>query len=47
MLHGHGGNTDIATRFFREALMVAPLDPYIRHEMGIMAFRDEKYVKLA
>jgi anaphase-promoting complex subunit 6 len=47
MLHvgmecGLSNNPQLAMRFLEEAMQLAPKDPTIRHEMGIIKFHEKK-----
>ncbi|CAG7721653.1 unnamed protein product [Allacma fusca] len=48
MLHvglecGLSNNPQLAMKFLEEAKLLAPFDPFIRHEMGVVKFHEKKY----
>ncbi|KAL5004197.1 hypothetical protein ScPMuIL_017653 [Solemya velum] len=51
--YGLTNNFKLADKFFNQALSVAPEDPFVLHEMGVIAFKNqdwitaEKYFKIA
>lgn len=38
-------NCKLAEKFFQEALSMAPQDPYVLHELGVLELRSERYVE--
>ena len=38
--YGLTNNTRLAERFFSQALLLAPDDPFVLHEMGVIAFQN-------
>ncbi|XP_060600102.1 cell division cycle protein 16 homolog [Ruditapes philippinarum] len=43
--YGLTNNPKLAERFFRQALSIAPDDPFVLHEMGVIAFQNEEWMK--
>uniref|UniRef100_A0A023GNI7 Putative anaphase-promoting complex apc cdc16 subunit n=1 Tax=Amblyomma triste TaxID=251400 RepID=A0A023GNI7_AMBTT len=41
--YGLTNNTKLAERFFSQALAIAPNDPFVLHEMGVVAFQNQEY----
>ncbi|XP_037517524.1 cell division cycle protein 16 homolog [Rhipicephalus sanguineus] len=41
--YGLTNNTKLAERFFSQALAIAPSDPFVLHEMGVVAFQNQEY----
>lgn len=42
--YGLTNNTKLAERFFNQALTIAPEDPFVLHELGVVAFQSQDYV---
>ncbi|XP_013411443.1 cell division cycle protein 16 homolog [Lingula anatina] len=42
--YGLTNNSKLAERFFQQALNVAPEDPFVLHEMGVIAFHNQDWV---
>ena len=42
--YGLTHNPKLAERFFTQALSIAPEDPFVLHEMGVIAFHNREYV---
>ena len=40
--HGLTNNYKLAERFFSQALTIAPEDPFVLHEMGVIAFKSQE-----
>ena len=40
--YGLTNNSKLAERFFTQALTVAPEDPFVLHEMGVIAFQNQE-----
>ena len=40
--HGLTNNFKLAERFFSQALAIAPEDPFVLHEMGVIAFKSQE-----
>lgn len=38
--YGLTNNTKLAERFFTQAQSIAPDDPFVLHEMGVIAFQN-------
>ena len=38
--YGLTNNTKLAERFFTQALTIAPDDPFVLHEMGVISFQN-------
>jgi len=36
----------MAQKYLKEALEIAPNDPFVLHELGVIAFQSHRYVKL-
>ena len=43
--YGLTNNTKLAERFFTQALSIAPDDPFVLHEMGVISFQNAEYVQ--
>lgn len=43
---GLSNNIGLAYRFFQEARILAPKDPFVIHEMGVIAYQNHKLVFL-
>ncbi|KAK8395649.1 hypothetical protein O3P69_005634 [Scylla paramamosain] len=43
MEYGLTNNPKFAEKFFREALEIAPSDPFVLHELGVVAFSNQEY----
>lgn len=41
--YGLTNNTKLAEKFFTQALAIAPEDPFVLHELGVVAFQSEDY----
>lgn len=41
--HGLTNNFKLAERFFSQALTIAPEDPFVLHEMGVIAFKSQEW----
>lgn len=41
---GLTNNIKLAEKFFQQAIKIAPNDPFVLHEMGVVAFQNLKYV---
>ncbi|XP_062587191.1 cell division cycle protein 16 homolog [Saccostrea cucullata] len=41
--HGLTNNFKLAERFFSQALSIAPEDPFVLHEMGVIAFKSQEW----
>ncbi len=41
--YGLTNNAKLAEKFFKEALAVAPEDPFVLHELGVVAFQNHDY----
>jgi anaphase-promoting complex subunit 6 len=41
--YGLTSNAKLAERFFSLAKSIAPDDPFVLHEMGVIAFQNEEY----
>ncbi|XP_055956001.1 cell division cycle protein 16 homolog [Patella vulgata] len=41
--YGLTNNAKLAEKFFNEALSIAPNDPFVLHEMGVIAFQSQNY----
>ncbi|KAG0412409.1 hypothetical protein HPB47_010452, partial [Ixodes persulcatus] len=41
--YGLTNNTKLAERFFNQALAIAPNDPFVLHELGVVAFQNQEY----
>lgn len=35
-------NTKLAEKFFSQALEIAPEDPFVLHELGVMCYQNQK-----
>lgn len=44
--YGLTNNSKLAERFFSQALCIAPEDPFVMHEVGVVAFQNGEYVSL-
>ncbi|KAK8720256.1 hypothetical protein OTU49_013471 [Cherax quadricarinatus] len=44
MEYGLTNNPKFAEKFFKEALEIAPEDPFVLHELGVVAFSNQEYV---
>ena len=42
--YGLTNNAKLAERFFTQALEIAPEDPFVLHEMGVVAFQNQEWV---
>ena len=42
MEYGLTNNPKFAEKFFREALEIAPSDPFVLHELGVVAFSNQE-----
>ncbi|XP_052104974.1 cell division cycle protein 16 homolog [Mytilus californianus] len=42
--YGLTNNAKLAERFFSQALSIAPEDPFVLHEMGVIAFQNQDYL---
>lgn len=42
--YGLTNNSKLAERFFSQALTIAPEDPFVLHEMGVIAFQNQDYM---
>jgi anaphase-promoting complex subunit 6 len=40
--YGLTNNPKLAERFFNQALTIAPEDPFVLHEMGVIAFQNQE-----
>ena len=40
--YGLTNNVKLAERFFSQALEIAPEDPFVLHEMGVVAFQNQE-----
>lgn len=40
--YGLTNNIKLAERFFSQALSIAPEDPFVLHEMGVIAFQSQE-----
>ena len=40
--YGLTNNAKLAERFFSQALEIAPEDPFVLHEMGVVAFQNQE-----
>jgi len=40
--YGLTNNTKLAEKFFRQALSIADSDPFVLHEMGVIAYQNEE-----
>jgi anaphase-promoting complex subunit 6 len=40
--YGLTNNAKLAERFFSQALSIAPEDPFVLHEMGVIAFQNQE-----
>lgn len=40
---GLTSNTGLANRYFQEAKLLAPKDPFVMHEMGVIAYQNHRY----
>lgn len=38
-------NIIMAKKYLKEALEMAPNDPFVLHELGVIAFQSQKYVR--
>lgn len=38
-------NINMAQKYLKEALEIAPNDPFVLHELGVIAFQSHRYVK--
>ncbi|KAL3846820.1 hypothetical protein ACJMK2_017774 [Sinanodonta woodiana] len=43
--YGLTNNPKLAERFFTQALSIAPEDPFVLHEMGVIAFTNQEWVQ--
>ncbi|KAK2145256.1 hypothetical protein LSH36_692g03045 [Paralvinella palmiformis] len=43
--YGLTNNAKLAERFFGQALSIAPEDPFVLHEMGVVAFKNQDYAE--
>jgi len=41
--YGLTNNSKLAERFFNQALTIAPDDPYVLHEIGVIAFQSLEF----
>lgn len=41
---GLTNNVRLAEKFFKQAQTIAPDDPFVMHEMGVIAFQNLKYL---
>ncbi|XP_063235320.1 cell division cycle protein 16 homolog [Bacillus rossius redtenbacheri] len=41
--YGLTNNVKLADKFFQQALSIAPHDPFVIHEMGVIAFQNQNY----
>ncbi|CAG2068432.1 unnamed protein product, partial [Timema podura] len=41
--YGLTNNIKLADKFFQQALTIAPNDPFVIHEMGVIAFQNQDY----
>lgn len=41
--YGLTNNTKLAERFFNQALTIAPEDPFVLHELGVVSFQSQDY----
>lgn len=39
-------NNVMAQKYLKDALDMAPNDPFVLHELGVIDFQNQKYVKL-
>ncbi|KAK3888761.1 hypothetical protein Pcinc_007234 [Petrolisthes cinctipes] len=44
MEYGLTNNPKFAEKFFKEALEIAPSDPFVLHELGVVAFSNQEYI---
>lgn len=42
--YGLSNNTKLAERFFSQALSIAPEDPFVLHELGVVAYQNQDYL---
>lgn len=42
--YGLTNNSKLAERFFSQALSIAPEDPFVIHEVGVVAFQNGEWV---
>lgn len=40
--YGLSNNIKLAERFFNQAQTIAPEDPFVLHELGVVAFQNQK-----
>jgi len=40
--YGLTNNSKLAERFFNQAQLIAPEDPFVLHEMGVIAFQSKE-----
>ncbi|ESO83785.1 hypothetical protein LOTGIDRAFT_132783 [Lottia gigantea] len=43
--YGLTNNSKLAEKFFNQALSIAPEDPFVLHEMGVIAFQNQNYTE--
>ncbi|KAI1280486.1 Cell division cycle protein 16 -like protein [Halotydeus destructor] len=41
--YGLTDNTRLAEKFFTQALLIAPNDPFVLHELGVIAYQNQEY----
>lgn len=41
--YGVTDNTKLAEKFFNQALIIAPKDPFVLHELGVVSFQNQDY----